>query len=173
MTLWLFPDSGELRDQEPDQRFQQRLTSSSDVVNELEEAQVERWFLLGNAPVRTEPRSEQRPEAFQGEDMDLAGPITIVVAGELAGRVTDGVMDGAPFRQPSVDVIFICVNYRNLGNHLSDQGPDRRLLDILQHPDDDLAGALERAEDRRFLLLQRPRPGASFSRRRRGGRPFF
>jgi hypothetical protein len=39
---WLFPDSGELRDQEPDQRSQQRLTSSSDVVNELEEAQVER-----------------------------------------------------------------------------------------------------------------------------------
>jgi hypothetical protein len=86
--------------------------------------------------------------------MDLAGPITIVVAGELAGRVTDGVMDLAPSRQPSVDVIFIRVNYSNLGNHLSDQGPDRRLLDILQHPDDDLAGALEHAEDRRFLLLQ-------------------
>jgi hypothetical protein len=42
LTGWLFPDSGELRDQEPDQRFQQRLTSSSDVVNELKEAQVER-----------------------------------------------------------------------------------------------------------------------------------
>ncbi len=60
LSLWLFPDSGELGDQESDQRAQHRFASSPDVVNELEEAQVQRQFLLGVPPVRTQPRPEQR-----------------------------------------------------------------------------------------------------------------
>src|SRR5512135_3896858 len=88
--------------------------------------------------------------------MDLAETIAVVVARELAGRVTDGVMGGAPLGQPSVDVIFIGINNSPFLDRSLDQWPDRRLSDILQHPDDDLAGALEHAEDRRLLLRQRP-----------------
>src|SRR5215471_16338541 len=51
----LLLDSRVLRDQQLNERRQQRFASLADVVHELEEPQVEREFLLGNAPMRTQP----------------------------------------------------------------------------------------------------------------------
>src|SRR5215510_2398353 len=87
--------------------------------------------------------------------MDLTEPISIVVAGKLASGVTDRLMGVAPRGRPGIDVIFIGVNHRPWGNRASNQGLDRRLLDILQHPDDDFARALEHAQDRWLFLLPR------------------
>jgi transposase len=54
---WVFQyslllDSGVLAEQQLNERTEQRFTSLSDIVHKLEEPQVERQFLLGNAPMR-------------------------------------------------------------------------------------------------------------------------
>src|SRR4051794_3744736 len=125
-------------------------------MNELEETEVERQLLLRDPPMGAEPGPEQRPEAFDRVDMDLAEAIAVLVAGELTGRMADGAMRVAPFGQPRVDVVFVGVDHRPRGDRSLDQGTDRDLLDVLEHPDHDRAGALDHAEDGRVLLGQRP-----------------
>ena len=51
----LLLDSRVLRDQQLNERKKQRFASRADIVHELEEPQVDREFLLGNAPMRTQP----------------------------------------------------------------------------------------------------------------------
>ena len=51
----LILDSRVLGDQQLNEGRQQRFASLADIVNELEETQVEREFLLGNAPMWTKP----------------------------------------------------------------------------------------------------------------------
>ena len=77
---------------------QQRFAPFSNVLNELKESQVKRQFLLRNPPMRSEPRPQQRPKALNRVDMDFAKSIPILVAGELPGRVTHGVVGIAPIR---------------------------------------------------------------------------
>src|SRR3954451_12159036 len=104
VTFWLFPDSGELRDQEPDQRSQQCLAAFPNVMHELEEAQVNRQLLLGDPAVGTQPRPQQRPEPLNGVDMVLINPIPVVVPRVLARRVADRVMLVPPLTHPSISV---------------------------------------------------------------------
>ena len=51
----LLLDSRVLRDQQLNERRKQRFASLADVVHKLKESQVDREFLLGNAPMRTQP----------------------------------------------------------------------------------------------------------------------
>jgi len=51
----LLLDSRVLRDQQLNERRKQRFASLADVVHEFEEPQVDWEFLLGNAPMRTQP----------------------------------------------------------------------------------------------------------------------
>ena len=69
MTLLL--DSGVLADQQLNERTQQRFASLADVVNKLEKTQVQREFLLGDAPMRTQPTAQERPKAFPRVDMHV------------------------------------------------------------------------------------------------------
>jgi len=48
------PGSG---DQHPDERGEERLTSTASIVDELEEAQIDWKLLLGYASVRPQPRA--------------------------------------------------------------------------------------------------------------------
>ena len=50
----LVPGSG---DQHPDERGEERLTSTASIVDELEEAQIDWKLLLGYASVRPQPRA--------------------------------------------------------------------------------------------------------------------
>src|SRR3954468_12076703 len=84
--------------------------------------------------------------------MHLAEPITVIIAGELARLVADRLVVIAPVVQTAVDVVLIGVNYTPLGDRPLDQGTDRHLLDVLQHPDHDLTAPLQHPEDRRLLL---------------------
>ena len=104
--------------------------------------------------MRPQPRSQQRPEPLDGVDVDLAEPIAVLVAGELAGRMADRAMRVAPRRQPGLDIVFIRIDHAPRADRRPDDRADGRLLDVLQHPDDDLPGPLNHAEDRRLLLLQ-------------------
>ena len=58
--------------------------------------------------------------------------------------------------RPGVDVALVGVDQRPRGDRPPDQGADRRLLDVGQHPDDDLAATPDHPEDRRLLLCQGP-----------------
>src|SRR3954453_18630377 len=138
-----------------DQGTQQPLATRPDVVDELEEPQVKGQAFLGDAAVGAEPRTQQRPEPFERVDMHLTEPIPVVIPGVLPRRMTDRLVPVAPFLQPAVDVVLVGVNRTPLGDRPLDQGADRHLLDVLQHPDHDLAAALQHAEDRRLLLGQR------------------
>src|SRR3954454_18607340 len=111
--------------------------------------------------MRPQPGSQQRPEAFEGVDVDLAEPIAILVPGVFASTMTDGLVAVAETRKPGVDAILVSIDVRAFGDGLLDDRVDGRLLDIGQHPDHDLATTLDHAEDRRLLLLQGAAPAAA------------
>src|SRR3954452_4403923 len=104
--------------------------------------------------MRPQPGSQQRPEAFDGVDVDLAEPIAILVPGVFASTMTDGLVAVAETRKPGVDAILVSIDVRAFGDGLLDDRVDGRLLDIGQHLDHNLAAALDHAKDRRLLLLQ-------------------
>src|SRR5439155_14223238 len=83
----LLLDSGVLADQQLNERTKQRFASLSDVVNKLEETQVEREFLLGNAPMRAKPTAQQRPEPFHCIHMYFTKAVAIFISSELASSM--------------------------------------------------------------------------------------
>src|ERR1700738_2847032 len=105
--------------------------------------------------------------------MDLAEPVPVVVPRICARRMTDRLVLVAPLDQPTVDVIFISVHKSTLNYHQIDQGADRRLLDVLQHPNHDLAATLQHPEDRRLLLRNRPPPAIPLQASASPEPPFF
>src|SRR5262245_163320 len=108
------------------------------------------------SPVRMQPASQQRPEPLHRVDMDLAEPIPVVVPGELPRRMADRPVGVAPLGEPMGDVILVRVDRAPRGDRRLDERADRLLLDVGQHPDDDLSGPLDHPKDRRLLLRQRP-----------------
>jgi hypothetical protein len=158
ISKWLFPDSRELCDQEVDHRPQSRLASSSDVVHAREAAHVDRPLLLGEATVRTAPRPAHGPAACPRVDRPLTAPLAIVVAGQLARGVTDGLRGVTPRGQPGVESIRSGVPSRPWGDRAAPPRRAGRLRDLRPPPDDDLARALAPAPERRRLLRPRPSP---------------
>src|SRR5262245_44278747 len=63
----LLLDSRVLGDQQLNERRKQRFTPLAHVVHELEESQVQREFLLGNAPMRAQPTPQERPVTVDGQ----------------------------------------------------------------------------------------------------------
>ncbi len=170
----LIRDSRRLLDQEADQGSQQRLTTLSDVVNELEESQIQGQLLLRDPPVGTQPRAEQRPESLDGIDMDLAETIAILIPGELPGGMTDRSMTVAPCGTIGNRChIHPCTQHRPGSDRGANQRGDRDLLHVLQHPDHHRPAALDHAEDRGLLLGQRPPPPLPLQPAPSGGPPFF
>src|SRR3954465_2578274 len=81
--------SGGRLQEQSDQGPEQGLPPPPHVVHELEEPQVERQLLLRDPAMRPQPAPQQRPEALHGVDVHLAGPIPVVVTGELPRRMAD------------------------------------------------------------------------------------
>src|SRR6187397_1686168 len=65
--------------------------------------------------MRPQPGSQQRPEALQGVDVDLAEPIAILVPGVFAATMTDGLVAVAEARKPGVDAILVSIDVRAFG----------------------------------------------------------
>jgi len=67
---WLLLGSGVVpggsRNQAGDEGAKQGFAASTRVVHGLEEAEIERQFVLRDAPVRAKPGAQQRPEALCG-----------------------------------------------------------------------------------------------------------
>src|SRR3954454_5956931 len=85
-------------------------------------------------------------------------PVAVLVPGVFASTMTDGFVAVAETRKPGVDAILVGIDGRAFGDGLLNDRMDGRLLDIGQHPDHDLAAALNHAEDRWLLLLQGAAP---------------
>ena len=105
--------------------------------------------------MRTQPGTQQRPEALNSVDVDFAKTVAILITGILTTGVTHRLVAIAPSGQAGVDVILIGVNERARGDSLADDRLDRCLLHIRQHVQNDLSAALDQAEDWRLVLFQR------------------
>ncbi len=88
--------TGPSRNQAGDEGAEQGFAASARIVHELEEAEVKRQLVLRDAAMRSQPGTQQRPEAFHGVDVDLAKPVPVLVAGILAAGVADGLVECAP-----------------------------------------------------------------------------
>src|SRR5262249_26522194 len=118
--------------------------------------QVERQLLLRDAAMRPKPGPKQRPEPLQGVHVDLTKPIAVLITSEFAGCMADRAVPVTPCRKPAVDIILIGINHAPGADRSPDDRVDGRLLDVLQHADDDLSRPLDHAQDRRLLLLKGP-----------------
>jgi len=133
-----------------DEGAKQGFAASPSIVHELEEAEIKRQLVLRDAPVRSQPGAQQRSESFHGVDVDLAKPVPVLVTG-----VADRFVLVAPGRQARVDAILVRVDEGARGNSSGYDRLDRGLLHVGQHAQHDLATALDQAEDRWLVLLQR------------------
>jgi hypothetical protein len=129
----LLLDSRVLRDQQLNERRKQRFASLADVVHELEEPQVEREFLLGNAPMRTQPTAQERPAPFHRIHMDFTQAIAIVISG--APSMVDMLMTVAPGLQTDINAVFISINQCAWINSVFDQRLDGLLLHVREQID--------------------------------------
>src|SRR3954465_10978569 len=91
---------------------------------------------------------------LEGVDVALAESITVLVPSVFASTMTDRLVPVAETRKPGVDAILVSIDARAFGDGLLDDRMDGCLLNIGQHPDHDLAAALDHAEDRWLFLLQ-------------------
>ena len=57
-------DSRLLTDEQGEERIQESFASDLCVMDKLEEAEIDGEMLLGNPPVRSQPRTQQGPESF-------------------------------------------------------------------------------------------------------------
>ncbi len=138
-----------------DKGAKQGFAASARVVHELKEAEVKRQLVLRDAPVRSQPRAQQRPKPFHRVDVDLAEAVAILITGVFAAPVTDRLMSVAPDRQAGIDAILVRVDEGAGGDSGGDNRLDRGLLHVGQHAQHDLATALDQAEDGRLVLRQR------------------
>ena len=143
-----------LGDQQFQERSEQAFAPNADVMHELKEAQVERQLFLRNSSMGSQPGTQQGPETLSGINMNLMEAIAIVVAGVFTPAVTHRMMIKAPILQWVIDCIFIGIHPGSRGDESLKERLDGRLLDIIQHPDDHRAAALNHAENRRLFLLQ-------------------
>ena len=131
------------RQEEANQRWQQALASPADIVNELEEAEVERQLFLGDPPVGAKPGAQQGPEALDRIDVDLVEPISIVISGILPDGMADGLVLVTPVAKATVDHIFIRVDQRAHLNHRAQDWFDGLSLNIWKHEDGHFTGPLD------------------------------
>src|SRR4051794_10186053 len=150
-----------LRDQASDQGPERRLAAATGVVDELAEAEIDGQLLPRDAPVRPQPGTQQRPEAFGGVDVDLAEAVAVLVARVLAPGVAHGLVPVAPLLQAGVDAVLVGVHQGAPRDRRLDHRPDRPLLDLGQHTEDHLAPALDHAQDGRLVLVERAAAGGA------------
>src|SRR3954466_11660036 len=87
--------------------------------------------------------------------MDLAEPVSVLVAGVFTAPVTDRFVPVAPGGQAGVDAILVGMDESALRNRGLNDRLGRGLRDVGQQPRYPSASALDQAEDGWLVLLQR------------------
>src|SRR3954467_3020655 len=123
-------------------------------MDELKEPEIDGELLLRDTAMRPWPGAKERPKSFPRVDVDLVEPIAVLVARIFAAAVTDGLVLIAPHRHASVDTVLVAVDHRALRDGCRNDRFDRLLLDIGQHPENNLPITLDQAQDRRLFLLE-------------------
>src|SRR3954471_4763833 len=144
--------------------------AQSGVVHEFEEGEIVGQLLLRDAAVRPQPGAQQRPNTFHGVDVDFAE--SILVSGILAPTMVNGLVAETPLRQSVIDRVLVGVDQAAERAASQEQSFDRGRPNIGQQMKDYGAAALNHAENRRFLLLQRAAARHPFKPRRRPARLF-
>lgn len=83
------------------------MSSLTDVVHGLEKAEVEGEPALGNTSMRTEPGTQETPNAFYRVDVDFVDAISIGIAGELTITVIHGDVCVSPGRQAMINAVLV------------------------------------------------------------------
>src|SRR4029434_6381013 len=83
--------------------------------------------------------------------MHFIKAIGVVISGIFTTAMADALMLVTPLVQTAIDVVLICVHTRARRNRRLDQRLDRHLLDVFQHPNDDITATLDHPENRRLL----------------------
>ena len=130
-------------------------------MHELKEAQVHRQLFLRDTPMRAQPRTQQRPKAFHGVDMDLMETVTILVTGVFSTAVTHALVHIPPLWQGRINHLLVRIDHRAGFDRGVNKRSDGLLLHVLQHDDPDRAAALDHPEDRRLFLRERTPTGCA------------
>jgi hypothetical protein len=161
-------------DQGSDECVEQSLSASPSVVDELEESEIDGQLLRAACPARyrgadgarsaatTRSLRQQRPEAFDGIDVDFAEAVAIRITRILAPPMADRLVPVAPARQAGIDGVLVGVDERARRDGRLDDRLDCCLPDIVEHLQNDVAVALDQAADRWLLRLQGAPAGGSF-----------
>src|SRR3954471_10293787 len=91
---WWIASCDEGANQGPEQSF----SAPPCVMHELKEAEIKRQLVLRDTTVRAQPGPQQRPEAFNRVDVDLAEAITVFVACILTAGMAHRLVAVAPSR---------------------------------------------------------------------------
>src|SRR5215213_5975174 len=131
-NMWLLLGSGVMAPSAPSSPDQSRgegakqgSAAAAGVVDELEEAEIQRQLLLRDTPVRAEPGAQQGPCPLHRVDVDLADAVAILVARVFATSVADRLVPVAPGRQAGVAGVLVGVDAGALGDRRLDDRPDR------------------------------------------------
>src|SRR5215213_8377076 len=143
------------RNQACDKGAEQGSPTPARIVNELEEAEIERQLVLREAPMRAEPGAQEGPEPFYGVDVHLAEAVAVLVAGVFAAPVANRLVLVAPGGQAGVDAILVGVDEGASSDDGRDDRLDRPLLHVGHHAQDHRTTALDQAEDGGLILLER------------------
>src|SRR5512147_947603 len=111
-------------------------------MHELKESQVNGQLFLREAPMRAQPRAQQRPKAFQGVDMDLMETVTILVTGIFSTAVAHALVQIPPLRQGIINHILVRIHYITEFDRFLDERSYGLPLHVLQHGNPDLASTL-------------------------------
>ena len=79
-------------------------------MHKLEEPQVEREFLLRDAPMWTQPAPQERPEPLYGIHMHFTKAVAIFISGKLAPSMVDTLMTIAPGLQAGINTVLVRIN---------------------------------------------------------------
>lgn len=90
--------------------------------------------------------------------MNLMETVAVLIVSVFPSAVTDRPMIKSPVGQAAVNIILIGIDSGLRGDELLDQGLDRGLLDVLQHPDHHRPTPLDHPEDRGFFIRQGAAP---------------
>ena len=88
-------------------------------------------------------------------------PVAVLIAGVLAPTMAHGFVSVPPLGQASVDVILIGVEGRAGYDDGQDQRLEGRLLDVFEHPHQDLSTALKHPENWWLLFFEGTAPASA------------
>jgi hypothetical protein len=99
------------------ERSEQGFAANPSVMHELKEAEIQWQLFLGDAPMGSQPGTQQRPEPFDGIDVNLVKAVTVVIARILLPlAVADAVVLVTPVAQAGIEVILVGIHLRTRSN---------------------------------------------------------